>query len=192
MGVILTERVTEWLRLWGSGDEEALRHLTPLVYSELRLMAARYLRRERGTHTLQATALVHEAYLHIRRLDRVQWKDRAHFIAMAACIMRQILVDHARKRLAEKRGGLDGIAISPPNMDDFAAEPEPDLVALDDALQELAKTYPRQARVVELKVFGGLTAEEIAGVLEGPLTTRTIERDWRFARAWLQKAMSSV
>jgi RNA polymerase sigma-70 factor (ECF subfamily) len=184
--------VTEWLVQWSRGDETALQKLTPLVYGELHRLAAGYLRRERDEHTLQATALVHEAYLQLQKLNKLEWKNRAQFVGIAAQAMRHILVDHARRRNARKRGGLQSQV--PLEESDLAtSELDLNLVALDQALEKFAREFPRQARVVELRFFGGLTSEETAEVLqgsEGDISSRTIERDWRFARAWLHKAMA--
>jgi RNA polymerase sigma-70 factor (ECF subfamily) len=190
--VLESPEVTEWLVQWSQGDESALQKLTPLVYGELHRLAAGYLRHERDEHTLQATALVHEAYLQLQKLNRVEWKNRAQFIGIAAQAMRHILVDHARRRNAQKRGG----PLAPVPLEECGqAAPELDLnlVALDQALEKFAREFPRQARVVELRFFGGLTSEETAGVLQGAaedISSRTVERDWRFARAWLHKAMA--
>ncbi|HEX3746245.1 MAG TPA: sigma-70 family RNA polymerase sigma factor [Bryobacteraceae bacterium] len=184
--------VTGWLIQWSQGDESALQKLTPVVYSELHRLAAGYLRNERDDHTLQATALVHEAYLHLRKLDKVEWKNRSQFIAIAAQAMRHILVDHSRRRNAEKRGG-DQAKMPLQESDRPAKELDFNLVVLDQALDKLANQFPRHARVVELRFFGGLTSEETAEVLHGTedgVSSRTVERDWRFARAWLHKAMS--
>ena len=187
----LSHAITEWLIRWNNGDEAALQALTPLVYAEMHRLAAGYLRSERNDHTLQATALVHEAYLHVRKLGHVEWKSKAHFIGTAAHLMRRILVDHARARNARKRGGLKEHL--PLAFDLAATPPSLDLTVLDQALDRFAKEYPRQARVVELRFFGGLTAEETAEVLNGPnneISSRTVERDWRFARAWLHQELS--
>jgi RNA polymerase sigma factor (TIGR02999 family) len=189
--VLLSDNVTEWLIRWNNGDEAALQALTPLVYAELHRLAAGYLRGERNDHTLQATALVHEAYLQVRKLDRIEWKSKAHFIGIAAQVMRRILVDHARKWKARKRGGLQE-HVSLEGLE-LPAMPAQDLTVLDEALDKFAREYPRQARVVELRFFGGLTAEETAEVVNGPdaeVSSRTVERDWRFARAWLHKMMA--
>lgn len=166
----------------------------PLVYQELRRLAASYMQVERPGHTLQATALVHEAFLHIQSIETISWKSRAHFIAVSATIMRQVLVDQAREREAIKRGGGKA-TVSISDIENFAQQNEPNLVRLDDALTLFARDYPRQAKVVELKFFGGLTVDETVTVLstdagEG-LSSRTVERDWRFARAWLQQALSA-
>jgi RNA polymerase sigma factor (TIGR02999 family) len=190
--MLASDNVTAWLVKWSHGDESALEQLTPLVYGELHRLAAGYLRQERGDHTLQATALVHEAYLQIRNLDRVAWQNRAHFIGMAAHMMRHILVDHARKHGSQKRGGPQTRKSIDAN-DAPSAEPDLNIVALDQALDKFSRDYPRQAQVVELRFFGGLTTEETVEVLNGSslsVSSRTVERDWRFARAWLQQAMT--
>ncbi len=190
---MLSESVTEWLSRWNAGDEAALDRIAPLVYEELHRLAARFLKGERPGHTLQATALVHEAYLQVRGMDGMEWRNRAHFIAVAARTMRRILVAHARQHRAAKRGGGAGNRINA-DPDAFGVMPNLDVLALDEALEKLALRYPRQAQVVELRYFGGLTAEETAEVLgssTGGSSLRTVERDWRFARAWLQQAMET-
>jgi RNA polymerase sigma factor (TIGR02999 family) len=179
--------VTEILRAWSDGDGEAAARLMPLVYEELRRHAADCLRRERGDHTLQATALVHEAYLRLADQTRLEWKDRAHFYAIAARVMRRILVDHARAHNAAKRGGL-AQKLSLDEARQLPANTEVDLVELDDALQRFAKDYPRKSEVVELKFFGGLDAKDIAEVLQ--VSEKTILRDWNFAKLWLCRALS--
>lgn len=188
--MLFSDDITKWLVRWNDGDETALQALTPLVYAEMHRLAAGYLRSERSEHTLQATALVHEAYLYIRKLDPVEWKSKAHFIGISAQVMRRILVDHARTRNARKRGGLQEHL--PLDFDLAAPPPVLDLVALDQALDRFAQEYPRQARVVELRFFGGLTTEETAEVLNVSntgISSRTVERDWRFARAWLHEVL---
>lgn len=160
----------------------------PLVYEELRRLAAEYLRHERPDHTLQATALVHEAYLKLVDQSRVTWKNRAHFSSVAAQLMRRILVEHARGRNAEKRGGkLKKIYLDETR--ELSRVPAPDLVALDDALRSFAITYPRESEVVELKFFGGLEAQEIAQVLH--ISAKTVLRDWNFAKLWLCRELST-
>lgn len=172
---------------WSNGDQSALERLTPLVYTELRRLAARYLRRERTGHTLQSTALVHEAYLRLIDQNRVQWQNRAHFFGVAAQLIRRILVDHARNRNAHKRGaGAVKLAL-----DEAIALPQQrdlDLVALDDALETLAKLDPQQARVVELRFFTGLSVEETAEVLQ--ISPATVKREWTAAKAWLYREIS--
>ena len=181
----LTHDVTALLLAWRKGDAQALEQLTPLVYDELRRLAARYLRRERADHSLQATALVNEAYLQLieqPQVAQVDWQNRAHFIGIAARLMRQILVDHARAHAAAKRG--QGAAALP--LDEAVEIPNiktPDVIALDDALQDLAKIDERKSRIIELRYFGGLSMEEIAEVTG--LSVATLRRDLRMAEAWL-------
>jgi RNA polymerase sigma factor (TIGR02999 family) len=161
----------------------------PLVYDELRRLARERLRRERADHTLQATALVHEAYLRLVDQTRVSWRSRAHFFGVAAQQMRRILVDYARAHIAAKRGGL-GRRVSLDEAATFAQEEALDLVALDSALENLAKTYPRKSQVVELKFFGGLEVREIADVLE--VSEKTVRRDWNFAKLWLLRELTAT
>jgi RNA polymerase sigma factor (TIGR02999 family) len=181
-----TPDVTQLLKQWGGGDRDALEQLLPLVYRELHQLAERYLRRERSDHTLQATALVHEAYLKLIDQREVRWQNRAHFFGVAAQAMRRILVDHARGHMAAKRGS-GGVKLS---LDDeqnpvavVSSEKAEEMVALDDALNRLAEVDPQQARVVELRFFGGLSIEETAEVLG--VGTATVIRKWRVARAFL-------
>ena len=176
--------ITEYLRAWEQGDDTALERLLPMVYAELRAIAARHLKSERPGHTLQPTALANEAYLRLRNLGDVPWHDRSHFFAIASRIMRRILVDHARARMAHKREGSQRVQLTEglhdgqrPVMD---AE---ELIDLDRALDELAATEPRLSRLVELRFFGGLNIEEASALLG--CSTRTAKRDWTFARAWL-------
>ncbi len=174
--------VTELLLQWRSGDKTALDKLTPLVYEELRRLAHGYIKRERPGHTLQTTALVHEAYLRLVDQEDIRWQNRAHFFAVSAQVMRHILVDYARKSRSRKRGGnaqrvsLDEVAI-------VSRERASELVELDDALQRLAESYPRCSKLVELRFFGGLNGQDVAEVLA--ISEATVERDWRFAKAWL-------
>jgi RNA polymerase sigma factor (TIGR02999 family) len=179
--------ITQWLALWSRGDQTALEKLTPYVYDELRRLADAYLRNERSDHTLQATALVHEAYLRLHNVRDIEWKGRGQFVALAAQTMRRILVDHARKHSAAKRG--DGAFKLPlERIERAGSQVDTDLVALDEALDRLAAEFPRQAEVVELLFFGGLTTAEAAEVLKArglEISQRTVERDWRFARARL-------
>jgi RNA polymerase sigma factor (TIGR02999 family) len=181
-------QVSKLLDDWGQGDQGALEALIPLVYDELRRLARRYLRRERPDHTLQSAALVHEAYLRMVQQEPLQWQNRAHFFGVAAQMMRHILVDHARGRLAAKRGaGAPRL-----ELDDqiaLAQKREVDLVALDDALNQLAALDPQQARLVELRFFGGLSIEEASIVLG--ISPATVKREWAVARAWLQREMKS-
>jgi RNA polymerase sigma factor (TIGR02999 family) len=185
--------ITRWLDMWSRGDEAALEKLTPYVYDELRRLADAYLRNERPDHTLQATALVHEAYLRLHSVRDIEWKGRGQFVALAAQTMRRILVDHARKHSAAKRG--DGVFKLPLDRIERASSPvDNDLVALDEALDQLAAEFPRQAQVVELLFFGGLTTAEAAEVLRArglDISQRTVERDWRFARARLLQQVTN-
>lgn len=179
--------VTDLLRAWGQGDEQALGRLTPLVYHELHRIAARYMARERRDHTLQATALVNEAYLRLVDAKGVSWHDRAHFLAIAARTMRRILVDSARARRYQKRGG----GAKPLSLEESLVvdcRPDADLVALDDALNTLAAMDPRRSRVVELRFFGGLTVEETSEVLS--VSPETVMHDWKLAKAWLFRELS--
>ena len=177
--------VTQILARVREGDPDALDELLPLVYAELRRLAAGYMRSERAEHTLQPTALVHEAYLRLLG-DRADWADRRHFLATAARAMRRILVEHARARGRKKRGG--GFERTPLEDELIGqAPPGTNLLALDAALDQLAVQDPRKAQVVELLSFGGLTAEEAGNVLG--VASRTVERDWKFARAWLLRAL---
>jgi len=181
--------VTQILRNWSDGNETASEELMPLIYEELRRLARNYLRRERADHTLQPTALVHEAYLRLVDDKRVTWQDRAHFYGIAARLMRRILVDHARARNAQKRGGLEQ-KVPLDEATDHATAGTPDLVALDDALHEFAKSYPRKSQVVELKFFGGLEAPKIAELLQ--VSEKTVQRDWSFAKLWLCRALNAA
>jgi RNA polymerase sigma factor (TIGR02999 family) len=184
--------ITGLLKAWSLGDAAALDRLTPLVYNELRDLAHRYMRHERAGHTLQTTALVNEAYLRLVDVKGVDWQDRVHFLAVAARIMRRILVDAARARTSAKRGGemkrvdhstaLDFDQL-PASHSDRAAE----LLALDDALSKLTQMDPRRGQVIELRFFGGLTVEETAGVLN--ISPQSVMRDWKLARAWLSREL---
>ena len=177
--------VTRLLLDWSAGSKEALDELTPLVYSELRRLAGSYLGRERPGHTLQPTALIHEAYLRMAGSGMPNWENRAHFFAIAAQLMRQILVDHARARQAAKR---KGIRVQLDAALTVSREPDRDIVALDDAMKDLAALDPRKCRVIELRFFGGLTAEETAGVLG--ISAVTVGRELRTAEAWLYRHMN--
>jgi RNA polymerase sigma-70 factor (ECF subfamily) len=182
------EQITGLLLLWSQGDEHALDKLTPLVLPDLRRLAAYLLKSERAGHTLQPTALVNEAYIKLRGADKIPWQNRTHFIAVAARAMRRILVDYARRRNRKKNGG-DVIIIPLDEALNFTPEYSSRLVILDDALANLAKEHPRKARVVELRIFGGLSNDEIAEVLQ--VASNTVVRDWNFAKAWLHKNMES-
>jgi RNA polymerase sigma factor (TIGR02999 family) len=179
-----SNEVTELLQRWKQGDEEALRALVPLVYRELRRLAHFFLRSERPDHTLQSTALVHEAYL--RLVGRPAPHNRAHFIALASQLMRQILVDYARRRKAFKRVG--GYKITLENVDAVPVEGDADLLALDDSLNELSRLDERQGKIVEMKFFGGLSSPEIADALG--ISRASVDRDWAVARVWLHRQMS--
>ena len=178
---------TQLLRAWANGDAAALEQLTPRVYRELRRLAGGLMRNERPGRTIQTTALVHEAYLKLIDVTNVDWQHRAHFFAVSAQIMRHILLDRARRRLTAKRGG----PLARVNLDEIpemATGRERELIALDDALDALAKLDERMAQVIELRFFGGLTVEETAALLK--VSPDTILRDWRLARAWLLAEMS--
>jgi RNA polymerase sigma factor (TIGR02999 family) len=180
--------VSTLLRAWGRGDAQARDRLVPLVYRELRRRAAAYLRRERADHTLQPTALVHEAYLRLLGQERVVWQNRAHFFGIAAQMMRRILVDHAREHQAAQRPG----AVLKVALDDrIGAEPPRDceLLLLDQALDELSQFDARQAQIVELRYFGGLSEQDVAAVLS--LSRATVTREWQTARAWLYRRMTT-
>ena len=176
------KEITRLLLAWSDGDRDVEQALLPLVYSQLQDIAKRYLRRERSDHTLETSGLVNEAYLKLVDQNRVQWRGRAHFFAISSQIMRRILVDHAREKAAEKRGGLVH-RISLEDTGSVALERAPDLLDLDDALNALAEQDPEAARLVELRYFGGLTKEELAEVLK--ISTATVARRWRMIRAWL-------
>jgi RNA polymerase sigma factor (TIGR02999 family) len=177
------EEVTILLKAMTSGDENAPEKLLPIIYNDLRRLAGAYLSNERKDHTLQPTALVHEAYIRLVDWENVSWQNRAHFFAVAAQVMRRILVDHARGKKAEKRGGF-GQLLSLDEAVSFAEKKDVDLVALDDALHELEKSDPRQAKIVELRFFGGLTIEETAEALR--ISPATVKNEWAFAKAWLR------
>jgi len=186
MGVPSPDEVTRLLVDWGNGNQAALDDLIPLVYDELRRLAGRYMRRESQDHTLQTSALVNEVYLRFIDQKSVKWQNRAHFFGVAAQLMRRILVDHARSRSRAKRGGgaqmvsLVAQAVIPSEV--------AEVIALDDALKNLAEMDPRKSQIVEMKFFGGLTTEEVAEVLK--VTSRTVEREWRKARIWLHREIS--
>jgi RNA polymerase sigma factor (TIGR02999 family) len=179
--------VTSLLKAWSSGDQAALARLAERVYPELRLMARRYMKNERQANTLQTTALVHEVYLRLVDVTNVEWRERAQFFALAAQMMRRILVDAARARGAQKRGG----GVLKVNLDETALlsnSPDRSILALDEALTAFSQVAPRQAKVVELRYFGGLNEEEIVATLK--ISPRTIRRDWDLAKAWLLRELS--
>jgi RNA polymerase sigma-70 factor, ECF subfamily len=186
MKQIFPQEVTQLLRLWRRGDQAALDKLVPLVHDELHRRAHRYMQRERAGHVLQTTALINEVYMRMIDAPKVNWQDRAHFFAIAAKLMRQILVGYARAIGSRKRGGeYRQVSLSESSL--FAEKPDADLVALDDALTSLAKFDPRKAQVVELRFFGGLSLEEAAEVLE--VSADTVWRDWDLAKGWLYREM---
>lgn len=184
----IPNEVTQLLVSWSNGNKDALEKLIPLVYAELRRLARRYMGRESPGHTLQTSALINEAYLKLADQRNVQWQNRAHFFAVAAQVMRHILIDHARSRHYAKRGAgarkisLDDTAV-------LSDERAADLIALDDALKVLAELDPRKSRIIELRFFGGLSIEETAEIME--VSPVTVTREWRAARAWLRREMSS-
>lgn len=182
-----SHQITTLLVDWSKGDELALEQLMPLVYEELRRMARSYMRRQPSGHTFQTTELIHEAYLKIAKSEDRNWENRAHFFGVAAKAMRQILVDYARSKSSQKRGGWqERITLIDDVMTTNNSSKE--IVALDDALKNLEQIDPRRGHVVELKYFGGLTVEEIAEVLK--ISTKTVNRDWQFARTWLLRELT--
>jgi RNA polymerase sigma-70 factor (ECF subfamily) len=181
-----THDVTYLLAQWAQGDQRALEDLTPLVYKELRRLAASHLRKERKTHTLQPTALVHEAYLRMVNQSNPRWEDRSHFYGVAARLMRQVLVEHARRKQAAKRAGR---TVSLESALSFSQERSRDLVALDHALTALEKLDPRKCKAVELRYFGGLSMDEVAKTLD--VSPVTVRRDLRMAETWLHREMQS-
>lgn len=183
-----TSETTQLLRAWAKGDRNALERLTPHVYRNLRRIAGHYMQSERPGQTLQATALVHEAYLKLIDITNVDWQHRAHFFAVSALIMRHILLDQARRRVTGKRGG-NAERVNLDELPDIGGSRASELIALDDALNTLAAIDERKARVVELRFFGGLGVEETAEVLA--VSPDTVMRDWKFARSWLQAELSN-
>jgi RNA polymerase sigma factor (TIGR02999 family) len=184
---ISTSSVTYWLQKWRQGDERALEEVMQQTYDELRRVASRYLQQERREHTLQPTALVHEVYLQLADAPMGTWESRTHFVAATTHMMRHLLIDHARRRLAAKRGGGQVVSLEQVV---YAAEKEDrEVLDVDEALEHLNAEYPRAAQVVELRFFGGLSLEECAHVISAngtEISLRTVERDWKFARAWLR------
>ncbi|MGA3092747.1 MAG: sigma-70 family RNA polymerase sigma factor [Terriglobales bacterium] len=188
MGQERSEEITQLLQGWRAGDRKALDTLLPLVYKELERLAHFQLRQERPHHTLQTTALVNEAYLRLVGMNAPQWESRSHFFAIAAQLMRQILVDYARRHRAVKRGaGADALSLDDTILVSQGRDGDFDVIALDDALKTLAQIDPRKAQVVELRFFGGLNFEETAEVLK--VSAITAQRDWSTARAWLHREM---
>ena len=180
---------TELLLAWSNGDASAFDKLVPIVYQELRVLARRYMRHERPDHTLQATALVNEAYVRLIDVNRIQWQNRAHFLAVAAQTMRRILVEFARHRRRQKRGG-DVVRVTITDAGDIAQEKGADLVALSDALSTLATFDSRMSQVVELRFFGGLSVQETADVLQ--VSPETVMRDWKTAKVWLLRELTQA
>jgi len=188
MGNPSTHEITQLLVAWNQGDQAALEALTPLINKELRRLAKRYMAGERQGHLLQPTALVNEAWLRLIDWQNVEWQNRAHFFGLAAQMMRRTLMEYARVQHREKRGGREGIQVSLSEAANLAPERSADLIALDDALQTLEKLDPRQARVVELRFFAGLSQEEVAEALN--VSVGTVRRDWSLAEAWLFRELN--
>jgi RNA polymerase sigma factor (TIGR02999 family) len=180
--------VSALLRAWSAGDQHAIQALTPIVYAELHRLARHYMRRERSDHSLQATALVNEAYMRLADYRRMQWRDRAHFFAVSAQVMRRILVDHARRHNVKRGRGVQHVSLDDVVVVAAGPEAETNLVALDEALVGLARVDPRKAQIVEMRFFGGLSVEEIGEVLS--VSPGTIKRDWRAAKAWLYQELT--
>jgi RNA polymerase sigma-70 factor, ECF subfamily len=181
------EEVSTLLRAWSAGDQRSLEKLTPIVYDELHRLARRYMKRERPGHSLQTTALVNEAYTRLVNYKRMQWQDRAHFFAVSAQLMRRILVDHARRHNLKRGGGVKHVSLDEASI---IGEADIDMVALDDAMNALARLDPRKVQVVEMRFFGGLSVEETAEVLK--VSSVTVKRDWRAARNWLYRELTGA
>ena len=184
-----TKEISKLLRAWSDGDESALKGLTPIVYEELRRLAHRYMERERPDHTLQTTALVNEAYMRLVDYTRMQWQNRAHFFAVAAQVMRRILVDHARSHNVRRGAGVPHVALDDVAVvsGDRTGDPDVDFIALDDALNALARLDPRKVQIIEMRFFGGLSVEEAAEVLK--VSPATVRRDWSIAKLWLYREL---
>jgi RNA polymerase sigma factor (TIGR02999 family) len=180
------EDISTLLRAWSDGDQSALERLTPVVYGELHRLARRYMKGERSGHSLQTTALVNEAYMRLVDYERMQWQNRAHFFAVSAKLMRRILVEHARRHNLKRGGGVQHVSLDHAALVD--SDQDADLVALDDAMNGLARIDPRKVQVVEMRFFGGLSVEETAEVLK--VSPVTVKRDWRAARAWLYRELT--
>jgi RNA polymerase sigma factor (TIGR02999 family) len=181
--------VTGLLRAWSDGDAEAFERVLPLVYDELHRMAARYLLGERSHVSVQATTLINEVCVRLLGWEAVNWRNRGHFFGVSAQMMRRVLVDIARRRRADRRGGPNAVQVPLDSIDVAAVEPAPDLLAVDQALERLALEDPRKAQVVELRFFGGLSVEETAAALD--VSPRTVQTDWAFARAWLYRTLTA-
>jgi RNA polymerase sigma factor (TIGR02999 family) len=180
--------VSGLLRAWGGGDRAALDRLTPIVYDELRRLARFYMRRERPGHSLQATTLVNEAYMRLVDYNNMQWQNRAHFFAVSAQLMRRILVDHARRRNLKRGGGVQHVSLEDEDAAMMGGDRPADWVALDSAMDALARLDPRKVQVVEMRFFGGLSVEEMAEVLN--VSAATVMRDWSTAKAWLYRELT--
>jgi RNA polymerase sigma factor (TIGR02999 family) len=180
-----SQQITELLRAWSHGDPEAFDKLAPIVYTELHRRACRHMARERPDHTLQPTALVHEAYMRLADFQRLHWKNRVHFYAISSQVMRHVLVDFARVRARQRRGGRQRISLD--ECLNIGVQHDASLIALDDALNALASSDPRKSRVVEMKFFGGLSTREIAEALH--VSPETVLRDWKFAKLWLLREL---
>jgi RNA polymerase sigma factor (TIGR02999 family) len=178
--------ISALLRAWSDGDQSALERLTPIVYDELRRLARRYMKRERPGHSLQTAALVNEAYMRLVDYERMQWQNRAHFFAVSSQLMRRILVDHARRHNLKRGGGVQHVSLDEAAV--VCGDQDADLVALDNAMNALLRIDPRKVQVVEMRFFGGLSVEETAEVLK--VSTVTVKRDWRAARAWLYRELT--
>jgi RNA polymerase sigma-70 factor (ECF subfamily) len=188
-GEVSVDEISTLLRAWSDGDQSALEGLTPIVYDELRRLAHRYMRHERPGHSLQTTALVNEAYMRLVDYKRMQWQNRAHFFAVSAQVMRRILVDHARSHNVKRGAGVQHVSLEEVAVvgGDRAADPGGDLVALDDALNALARLDPRKVQIIEMRFFGGLSVEETAEVLK--VSPATVRRDWSIAKFWLYREL---
>jgi RNA polymerase sigma-70 factor (ECF subfamily) len=184
--------ISALLRAWSDGDQSALKGLTPIVYGELRRLAHRYMERERPDHILQTTALVNEAYMRLVDYKRMQWQNRAHFFAVSAQVMRRILVDHARSHNVKRGAGVQHVSLEEFDVvgGDRTADPGGDLVALDDALNALARLDPRKVQIIEMRFFGGLSVEETAEVLK--VSPATVRRDWSIAKFWLYRELAGT
>jgi RNA polymerase sigma-70 factor, ECF subfamily len=182
------DQVSSLLRAWGDGDQGALEKLTPIVYDELRRLARRHMKGERPGHSLQTTELANEAYMRLVDYKRMQWQNRAHFFAVSSQLMRRILVDHARRHNLKRGGGVQHVSLEQAAV--LVADEDTDMVALDDALNTLARIDPRKVQVVEMRFFGGLSVEEIAEVLK--VSTVTVKRDWSTARTWLYRELTGT
>lgn len=181
-------QVSSLLRAWGDGDQGALERLTPIVYDELRRLARRHMKGERPGHSLQTTALANEAYTRLVDYKRMKWQNRAHFFAVSSQLMRRILVDHARRHNLKRGGGVQHVSLEQAAL--LVGDEGTDLVALDDAMNALARIDPRKVQVVEMRFFGGLSIEEIAEVLK--VSSITVKRDWRTARTWLYRELTGL